>query len=116
MRQHLLFAGTAAAALLVASPAFAQTGGGQQGGGGQEAETNDEIVVTATKRASTVQDVPFSINAQSEADIQRSGATTIEDLSRNVAGPCRPEPRDRGKARFPSAASPRARSSAISRA
>jgi iron complex outermembrane receptor protein len=43
-------------------------------------------VVTATKRASTVQDVPFSINAQSEADIQRSGATTIEDLSRNVAG------------------------------
>ena len=30
--------------------------------------------------------MPFSINAQTEADIQRSGATTVEDLSRNVAG------------------------------
>jgi iron complex outermembrane receptor protein len=81
-----LLAGTAAAALLAASPAFAQQGGGGQGTGVQEAEQNDEIIVTATKRASTVQDVPFSINAQTQADIQRSGATTIEDLSRNVAG------------------------------
>jgi iron complex outermembrane receptor protein len=30
--------------------------------------------------------VPFSINAQTEEDIQRSGAVTLEDLSRNVAG------------------------------
>ena len=30
--------------------------------------------------------VPFSINAQTEEDIQRAAATTIEDLSRNVAG------------------------------
>src|SRR3546814_2492976 len=28
----------------------------------------------------------FSINAQTEADIQRAGAVTLEDLSRNVAG------------------------------
>jgi iron complex outermembrane receptor protein len=46
----------------------------------------DEIVVTATKRASTIQDVPFSVNAQTEQDIQRSGAQNIEDISRNVAG------------------------------
>src|SRR5205085_12074268 len=45
-----------------------------------------EIIVTATKRASRVQDVPFSINAQTQADIQRANAQTIEDLSRNVAG------------------------------
>ena len=44
------------------------------------------IIVTATKRASTVQDVPFSINAQTQADIQRANAQTIEDISRNVAG------------------------------
>lgn len=44
------------------------------------------IIVTATKRASTIQDVPFSINAQTQADIQKSGAVTVEDLSRNVAG------------------------------
>lgn len=49
-------------------------------------DADDEIVVTATKRNSTVQDVPFSINAQTQEDIQRSGATTLEDLSRNVAG------------------------------
>jgi iron complex outermembrane receptor protein len=45
-----------------------------------------EIVVTATKRASRVQDVPFSINAQTQEDIQRANAGTIEDISRNVAG------------------------------
>ena len=46
----------------------------------------EEITVTATKRASTIQDVPFSINAQTQEDIQRSGATNLEELSRNVAG------------------------------
>src|SRR5688572_19416601 len=45
-----------------------------------------DIIVTATKRASTVQDVPFSINAQTQKDIQRANAGTIEDVSRNVAG------------------------------
>ena len=44
------------------------------------------IIVTATKRASTVQDVPFSVNAQTQADLQRANAQTIEDISRNVAG------------------------------
>ena len=46
----------------------------------------EEIIVTATKRSSLIKDVPFSINAQSQADIQRSGATSLEDLARNVAG------------------------------
>src|SRR5215213_11280534 len=46
----------------------------------------DAIIVTATKRASTVQDVPFSINAQTQADIERANAQTLEDISRNVAG------------------------------
>ncbi|MEO7410087.1 MAG: TonB-dependent receptor [Sphingomicrobium sp.] len=44
------------------------------------------MIVTATKRASRVQDVPFSINAQSQEDIRRANAQTIEDISRNVAG------------------------------
>ena len=46
----------------------------------------DEITVTATKRASTIKDVPFSINAQTQEDIQASGATNLEELARNVAG------------------------------
>ena len=46
----------------------------------------ERIVVTATKREKTLQEVPFSINAQSQADIQRTGADSLEELSRNVAG------------------------------
>jgi iron complex outermembrane receptor protein len=64
----------------------ASSGAVAQTGPGQDTQANDTIIVTATKRASTVQDIPFSINAQTEEDIQRSGAVTIEDLSRNVAG------------------------------
>lgn len=51
-----------------------------------QAQMLEEVVVTATKREASVQDLPFSINAQSAADIRRTGATTLEDLSRNVAG------------------------------
>jgi iron complex outermembrane receptor protein len=51
-----------------------------------DADVRDRIVVTATKRETSLQDVPFSINAQTEEDIRRSGAVTLEDLSRNVAG------------------------------
>jgi|CXWL01.1.fsa_nt_gi iron complex outermembrane receptor protein len=46
----------------------------------------DEIIVTATKRATSIQDVPFSVNAQTQEDIERTGATSLEDISRNVAG------------------------------
>ena len=50
------------------------------------AQVQDEIIVTATKRASTIQDVPFSINAVGQKEIQRTGAINLEDVSRNVAG------------------------------
>lgn len=51
-----------------------------------EEEDKDVIIVTATKRDANLQDIPFSINAQTADDIQKSGAVTLEDLSRNVAG------------------------------
>src|SRR5258706_4479294 len=51
-----------------------------------DADVRARIVVTATKRETSLRDVPFSINAQTEEDIRRSGAVTLEDLSRNVAG------------------------------
>src|SRR5687767_3973855 len=82
----ILLIGTAAAAF--ATPSFAQTTPEEiaQAATPPEATQEQEIIVTATKRASRVQDVPFSINAQTQEDIQRANATTLEDISRNVAG------------------------------
>ena len=65
--------------LLASQPAFAQEAGADD-------EEPNVIIVTATKRAQAITDVPFSINAQTAEDIQKSGAVTLEDLSRNVAG------------------------------
>ena len=88
MKHHaLLLIGTAVCAL--ATPAYAQSTQeevAQNANWPPDTQSNDEIIVTATKRASTVQDVPFSINAQTEEDIQRANAQTLEDISRNVAG------------------------------
>ncbi|MBA4044986.1 MAG: TonB-dependent receptor, partial [Erythrobacter sp.] len=81
LRRSLLLAGTAA--VLWAGPALAQDTADAEAA--DEAEGN-VIIVSATKRDTTIQDVPFSINAQTQEDIQRSGAVTLEDLSRNVAG------------------------------
>ncbi|HLL31103.1 MAG TPA: TonB-dependent receptor [Allosphingosinicella sp.] len=78
-----------AACIAAASPAHAQTEAEQEAQAANETaeETGDStIYVTATKRETTLLEVPFSINAQTEEDIQRLGAGTIEDLSRNVAG------------------------------
>jgi iron complex outermembrane receptor protein len=79
-----------AACIAAASPACAQTEAEQeaQAANAVAEETGDDatIYVTATKRETTLLEVPFSINAQTEEDIQRLGAGTIEDLSRNVAG------------------------------
>ncbi len=76
--RRVLLGATALSTLLLA-PALAAA---------QQADQTavEEVIVTATKRDATIQDIPFSINAQTEKDIQRSGAVTLEDLSRNVAG------------------------------
>lgn len=73
MKSHLL-AAASAVALIASTASLAQSGGAR------------EILVTATKRATTIQDVPFSLNAQTERDIRNSGSTNLEDISRNVAG------------------------------
>jgi outer membrane receptor protein involved in Fe transport len=74
-----------AAGALIPVPAAAQDTQAETTANGRTTN-NSEIIVTATKRATAIVDVPFSINAQTQEDIQRSGANTIEDLSRNVAG------------------------------
>jgi iron complex outermembrane receptor protein len=45
----------------------------------------EQIIVTAQKRASALQDVPFSVAAASEQQIRDSGSTNIAELARNVA-------------------------------
>ena len=77
-----------AGAALLAAPAAAQ---GQAAADdppdqAEPGEGDGEIIVTATKRNALIQDVPFSINAQTAQDIERAHASTLEDLSRNVAG------------------------------
>ena len=66
--------------LAIASPAIAQDAAAAA------ETTGNDIVVTATKRNETIQDVPFSINAQTAADIEKSGSNSLEDIARNVAG------------------------------
>src|ERR1700737_432387 len=46
----------------------------------------EEIVVTAQKRAGSVQDTPFSVSATSQEQIRNSGAGNITDFARNIAG------------------------------
>jgi len=81
-RTLLLAGASIAACFLAAAPASAQTGQDSA----EEQASDPDIVVTATLREERLIEVPFSVNAQTEADIQRSGAVTLEDLSRNVAG------------------------------
>jgi iron complex outermembrane receptor protein len=49
-------------------------------------EITQEIIVTAQKRATSLQDVPFSVAAVTSEDIEQSGATNIVELARNVPG------------------------------
>ncbi len=90
--RSLLLGSTAAA---MAAPVWAQTEQEDQAQAQNQAQaeasaadqqSEEVILVTATKRSSTIQDVPFSINAQTQEDIQRANASTLEDISRNVAG------------------------------
>lgn len=49
-------------------------------------ERPDVIYVTARKREERAQDVPFSLNVQTESAIRMRGATDLETLSGSIAG------------------------------
>ena len=46
----------------------------------------EEVVVTARQRAESSQDIPMMVQTLSGEDLQRQGLTTLEDMSRFVAG------------------------------
>ena len=52
----------------------------------QEADTVEEIIVTATRRAATVQDVPINIAAVDAQRIEEQGFTEISDILAFVPG------------------------------
>ncbi|WP_246623782.1 TonB-dependent receptor [Sphingomonas colocasiae] len=87
--KYLLWTSVAGAALLsFADPARA--GETQKGESAAEAEDSrtytDEIVVTARKRAESVQDIPISVAALSGDALQASGITTFEGLTSATSG------------------------------
>src|SRR5687767_12059038 len=74
-----LFASASAAALLIAPVlSMAQAGG--------EAEQLEEIVVTATRRSERLQDVPLSITAFSQEQLQSKGIVGYEGLAQETPG------------------------------
>ena len=73
--------------LAAAPPASAQGDAGtSQSPSASDIHRLEEVVVTATRRTETLMDVPFSVNVQDEAAIQRLNNFNLEDLSRNIAG------------------------------
>lgn len=72
---------TALAIAMAATPqAFAQSSSDTR------FETTDEVVVTARKRDETVLEIPISIDAFSQGDIDKLGATSAEQLSQFTPG------------------------------
>jgi len=64
----------AIASTLISTPTFAQQ------------PTLEEVVVTATRRAESVQDVPFNITALSSDLIERERLSNLSDIARRVPG------------------------------
>lgn len=65
-------------AFIVGAPAWAQ--------GAAEAPMSDEIVVTAQKRAQSVQDIGINITAFGEDELRRSQATDVGSLASQLTG------------------------------
>lgn len=72
-----LLTSTAATALLCASAAFAQ-------GTDDQGAALEEVVVTATRQADTVNRVPLAVTAQTQRNLDQRGIRTITDLQATV--------------------------------
>ena len=85
----LMLMGTAAAAALFAGQAVAQQASGQSQQTVQNQAANaglEQVVVTATRQASTVNKVALSVTAQSQRDLDQQGTQQFRDLVANVPG------------------------------
>jgi iron complex outermembrane recepter protein len=55
-------------------------------GAESDADMGEEIVVTATRRSETLQQIPYSISAVTGGALEKSGVSSINDLGRAVPG------------------------------
>lgn len=75
---------SACGATIISTPSHAQS---QSNTGTDTASRSlEEIIVTATKRAESIQDVPISIAAITADDIDRRGLVSAEDYLRGIPG------------------------------
>jgi iron complex outermembrane receptor protein len=65
------------------APAQPSAGTSEQGSGSSALA---EVIVTATRRSESIQDVPMSISAVSQADLEKAGATQFADVVHMVPG------------------------------
>jgi iron complex outermembrane receptor protein len=80
---------TFVAFLALSAPTIAQQAGNSSAAsseGGSTAATLEEITVTATRREESVQNVPISIDALTQAQLSASGAVSIADVAAMVPG------------------------------
>ncbi|HEY2684739.1 MAG TPA: TonB-dependent receptor [Steroidobacteraceae bacterium] len=70
----------------VSAAVFFALYGAPQPAAAQQADTLQEITVTATRRELTLEAVPYSLSVVSSDDIERSGATDLASLAKQVPG------------------------------
>lgn len=88
-RKKYLVAGISALALACPFAASAQTTSEERAErvpSEERARSDNDIIVTATRREETVLDVPLSIAAYSQDTLDQKGIRNVEDLARNTPG------------------------------
>jgi len=81
-RRNTLSAAIAASLLASGQVAIAQ----EQAGEAEDGMLLEEVIVTATRRAQTVQDIPFNISAITGSYIEEAGLLDATELMREVPG------------------------------
>jgi outer membrane receptor protein involved in Fe transport len=92
----ILFASASAAALATAAPAYAQaaidtqdpaqTAGSDRAQDEEHPAQDNEVVVTATRRAERLQDVPLSVTAYRQEQLNDLGIVGYEGIAQNTPG------------------------------
>lgn len=85
MKKSLLIAALLTGSASFSVPAFAQSQE-EEAASNADQDSSDAIIVTARRRAESVQDVPFSIQAFTAEQIESRGIVNIEDIADYTPG------------------------------